>query len=293
MAFLRTDSGITNMRLFYEADFIMFTEGGATSFSLPELIEGDCNATSIDVKFWDGIFKNYKLGKRIKFKPIGSKSTAREICEKIIGGEVQNVIVGLDRDMDEFDGELFDSPFILYTKGYSWENDVFSRDLTREQIGNMLLFPELPDEVTAIVDSAYDDFKRIGKHLVRLELIFRGQGIKFITEFHGERFFNGRVSPFIDKNEVFSILNEKRVLLSRPTNSLPKVQFCPFLNNYGKLIQALSITIITYIGRKYGELKSFPKDLILSAMLERYFRRSKDVADDYYASCVNELGASL
>lgn len=291
MLFSRTDIGLSNLHLFYDSDLIVFTEGGTKTFTLQEVEEGKCSTNSIDIKFWKNIFDINGLEKKVSFRAIGSKTASKSICEKIVNGEIRNIVVAKDRDLDEYVDTIYTSPFILYTKGYSWENDVFVKDLTYEQIKSMLLTAEVPEDVNFIIDKAFNDFKRIGKNLAKLEIMFRKNGIKFISGMSGERFFDSKKSALMNREQILQVLKEKKTLLSKPriaTYSGPKI--CPLLTNYGKLLEALSITIIGYVCRNFCAFKtSLPKHFIQTQMLERFANKLKASQDEYYCNIVENL----
>lgn len=290
MSFCRSNSGVTNLHLFYDSDVIVFTEGGSRSYSVDEVEDGKYSTSATDIKFWGSILKTYNYHKKIEFRAIGSKTASKYICEKITNGEVSNIIVTKDRDLDQYLDILVDSPFILYTKGYSWENDVFVKDLIISQIKNMLFEMEISDEIHSIIDAAYDDFRIYGCHLFKLELLFRKNGISFISNLNGERFFNSKIPPRIDREQVKNLLITKKTELHRPAiNNLNEYVACPFLNNYGKLIESLSIAIINYICKTYSDYKSIPKKMIESAMIERFSEKISLEKDDYYFGIIEKL----
>ena len=145
MAFTRTNSGISNSARFLGAEIIIYTEGGNKSYSIEEVEEGNFSSKSIDIKFWGGLFKINNFGKRVKFRALGSKTASKHFRDKITSGSISNVAVAIDRDLDSITSDCHSSPMILYTKGYSWENDVFNEKTTAEQITSMLLDQELPE----------------------------------------------------------------------------------------------------------------------------------------------------
>lgn len=290
--FTRTNSGISNQHIFYNVDLIIYTEGGSETFTLDEAMNGKGNTYSVDIRFWKSVLA--KLDKRIKFKAVGSKTTCLSLCEKIINKEVSNTAVAMDRDIDGFTGNLIDSPYILYSKGYSWENDVFTRELTCDQIESLLFFDTLPNEVLSIVKESYDNFRRIGKQMAKLEIIFRENGINFISDINSERFFDSKKSPFLNKEQIFLILKEKKKKIVKPilSNSYLK-NINPYFDNYGKLLQTLSITIIGYICRKFGGSKSLPKDIITASMLDKFAQKIRDQGDNYYDNIIKKLRLQL
>lgn len=294
MSFTRTRSGLSNLHLFYDSDWIVFTEGGTQTLTLEEVEKGEYNKSSVDIKFWKNVLEIYGFDKKINFRAIGSKTASESICEKIVNGEINNIIVAKDKDLDHYCGNMFNSPFILYTKGYSWENDVFIQDLTSEQIESMLLMSEVPEEINTIIHTSYSKFERVGKSLAKLEIMFRQNGIRFISNINGERFFNSKKSPFINSEQILSVLKEKKEQLKKPrTVTCDGVDICPYFSNYGKLLEALSITIISYVCRNFCNHKSIPKDIITTAMLERFFHKLRHSRDTYYYNLVSNLQSSI
>jgi len=290
MSFTRTKSGLSNLHLFYGSDLIVFTEGGTQTFTLEEIEEGMHSTSSVDIKFWKNIFDINGLEKKVSFRAVGSKTASKSICEKIVNGEIHNIVVAKDRDLDEYVDIIYTSPFILYTKGYSWENDVFIKDLTHEQIESMLLTAETPEEVNSIINKAFNDFKRIGKNLAKLEIMFRKNGVKFISDMNGERFFNAKTDALMNKEQFFQVLKEKKVLLNKPRmTTFSGSNICPFLTNYGKLLEALSMTVISYICKRFCNIKSIPKDVIITSMIERFANKIKRTRDVYYMNLVANL----
>lgn len=292
MSFIRTNSGLSNARLFYNADIVIYTEGGSKSYSLSEVEAGMFNGDSIDIKFWNSVLKSNNFTKKVKFKAIGSKTAGKTLTDKILNGEIFNTAIAKDRDLDDFTQNIIESPYILYTKGYSWENDVFQKDLTLAQIESMLFETEVPEEVLSLIDAAYNYFGIVGKSLVKFEILFRSQGVKFISEFSGDRFFK-KNNLNIDLDEVFRVVDDKKNKITRPlTTGLTLKNICPFMCNYGKLVEALSFNTISFVCKKFSGHKSIPKSLIESAMIERFYHKLMREKDIYYSEIVNRLQAA-
>jgi len=294
MSFSRTASGLSNLHLFYSVDLIIFTEGGERSFTIEDVEKGNYNHISADIKFWKYVLSANNFSKKVQFRAIGSKTICKLICHRIVSGEVKNVAVAMDRDLDEYFEEIFESPFILYTKGYSWENDVFTKDITYKQITSMLLMDDMPEKVKNTIDQAYQNFEKVGYKLIKLEIIFRTYGIKFISDVRGEKFFNGNKCIFIDKKQIKHLLDDKKKELPRPIYLERSFKISNFyLSIYGKLLKSFSLSVIHYICRKYTNIKSIPSDLIVSAMIERFGYKIKNKKDIYYFNLVERLKLAL
>ncbi|MFQ3231843.1 hypothetical protein [Reinekea sp.] len=292
MSFSRTNSGISNSHLFYGVDLIVYTEGGKKSFSAEEALNGEANESSIDVKFWSGIFNSHGLNKIVKFRAVGSKTASSDICKKIESGEIHNVVVAKDRDLEFFQSTNIDSPYILYTKGYSWENDVFVEENTRNTIASLITVEEIPEQLDHDISVAFRDFKLIGKRLLRLELIFQSQGVKFITGVGGERFCNPKKTPRLDRGKLMQYIECKKTEITRPAfTHIITSEYCPLLCCYGKLIEDLSYNVITYVLKKISNHKSTPKSIVEMLMLDKYIQSVRDTNDEYYSNLVSRLNA--
>lgn len=295
MSFTRTNSGVSNLPLFYDADIIIYTEGGSKSFSIEEVEQGQFNKSSTDIKFWSGIFENSNFDKKVYFRALGSKSASKSLCEKILSGEIRNTVVTRDRDLDGLcpNSELFDSPFILYTQGYSWENDVYVESHTIGQIKSMLLEQDLPENITQLIQDSYRKYVNNGSRLLKLDLIFRSQNKKFLTEVSGERFFNPKKSIYLNNQPLLSFIRQKKDELERPVNfEVDLSDVCPLMYNYGKLLCSLSINIINYICKKYSGYKSIPKQIIEVNMIERFHNKQGNEPIQYYDQLIEKLSAA-
>lgn len=293
-AFTRSNSGLSNQHLFHGSDLIVFTEGGRKALSYDAVLQGEANYISPDIKFWDGLLKACNFNVDYSIRAIGSKSTLKILCEKIAAGEIRNIVVAMDRDMDYSDEDIYLSPYILYTKGYSWENDAFKKSLTLKQIETMVLSVALPPEARSEIEQAYNKFKRFGRHILKFEFGFRSQGIRFISDVRGDRFYNSKKSPNIRIEQVYDILKEKKEMVGKGVKfSRLERDICPMEGVYGKLIMAQSLSAISYICRKYSSINSVPTDMIVAAMIDRFLNYMRNNPDQYYSAAVSGLLSEL
>lgn len=294
MSFLRTNSGISNMRHFHDAELVLFTEGGNRSFSVAEVEEGQFNEISIDIKFWQGIFEVNGFNKKIKFKPIGSKTSSAAMTKKILNNEIKNAAIAKDRDLDDFLNGIADSPYILYTKGYSWENDVYVKDITLQQIKDFATSSQIAKEEIDIIEKAYKDFMKVSKNIAKLEIIFRSNGIKFVSDLNGEQFFNSKKGISINKSELYRVLEAKKPSLGRPLQkNINWLKVCPQMNIYGKLVEAFSITILTYICKNFYNYGAMPKTMLQPLMINNFIHFMRFNGDTYYQNVVARLSAAI
>ena len=293
--FTRTNSGLTNLRLFHSVELVVFTEGGSRTLSVNEIMAGRENRAPEDTKFWRLVLDRNGVRKSYALKAIGSKSSVLNIAAKIEAGEVQNVAVAMDRDLDDYFGGQPQSPLILYTQGYSWEADVFTKELTKEQIASFLFMDPLEPALEVEIDAAYGAFERAGTKIARLEMIFRSQGVPWISEARGERFFRPENAGVLDRINLRKSIDERKAQIRRPaTCPVPRgARLDPYKVNCGKLLRALSVAIMRYAGKKYGAISSLQNDVIAAVMLERFGNANREVRSDYFSSAVARLNAAL
>jgi len=118
MSFERTSSGLSNAHLFHSVDFVVYVEG--------KYEENNSDLASHDQYFWRSVAENVMPAKTFKFISRGSKVNLLSIATEIISGNISNTLVALDRDYDLECNNFLCHPRVIYTYGYSWENDVWN-----------------------------------------------------------------------------------------------------------------------------------------------------------------------
>lgn len=131
MTFTRTKSGLDNLRLFYRVDLYVFTEGSTLQTRQNDSAHGLAQSANLDIKFWQTIFDIYKPSRTCHFRSVGGKLVLLEIARAIQDHKLQHVVVCMDRDHDARTGKLIQATNVVYTRGYSWENDVWKIDVMR------------------------------------------------------------------------------------------------------------------------------------------------------------------
>lgn len=123
MTLRRTASGLASVHLFHGVDVIVYCEGGE-SLPLQKVVEGGGDDATLDVYFWREVRKCSSSQRKFHFKSIGSKSVLLSIAEDVDKNGYQSVRVAMDSDHDGHLGRKLEFTCVLYTYGYSWENDV-------------------------------------------------------------------------------------------------------------------------------------------------------------------------
>src|ERR1700722_11426760 len=133
--FIRSVSGLKNFRRFVKCNYVVYCEGGSQNISLSDALSGVYNESAEDRSFWDALFR--EIGFRdIHLKPLGSARHVIDIADFIITHNISGNLAVMDRD---YPGKkrMFADYRVLYSFGYSWENDV--------------VLPKIVAEVTVIL----------------------------------------------------------------------------------------------------------------------------------------------
>ncbi len=94
----------------------------------------------------------------------------------------------------------------------------------------------------------------------------------------------------IDWTEVFAVIRDKKTIVERPmVSGLNFKDICPLMSNYGKLLEALAFSIINFVCKNFSGPNSRPKQLIESAMIERFYSKLINEKDHYYSEIVERL----
>jgi hypothetical protein len=123
MSLRRSAAGLTSLHLFFKVDVVVYCEGG-TDISAADVLAGHGQEETLDVLFWMRVAEFLGATRKYHFKSVGSKLTLKSIAQDIQAGDVASIIVCLDRDFDWHCGREIVQKNVVYTHGYSWENDV-------------------------------------------------------------------------------------------------------------------------------------------------------------------------
>lgn len=135
--FERSPYGVQNRAIFLRVKYVIYTEGEH---------KGGL-AQSVDQAFWTRIMKIFRpdLGFTILAK--GGKPEVLKFASYVIENDVRGTAIALDRDYDDLCNTIINDPRVVYTYGYSWENDVLCRKVCTGIIKH-ILFASAPRRTT-------------------------------------------------------------------------------------------------------------------------------------------------
>lgn len=246
MEFTRTDLGISNLALFYAGcDIIVFVEGGDPELSADEFCESVQMSHSIDCLFWNFVFKSFdKKSTKAQFIAVGGKNVAKDLAKRISEGKIANTIVAMDRDYDVINKTIFNHPKVLYTYGYSWENDLWRPNIIQKffsQVSNKAISESTQEKIE-------EAFERLSKQCKRLSIaqyIYNAHGISFLPTQKWQSVLRDASPPALNMTRICKLAGEakkKRVGMANP--AVPKLR-----NEFdfpGKLYKEYGYLLVRY-----------------------------------------------
>ncbi|WP_282029831.1 DUF4435 domain-containing protein [Paracoccus marcusii] len=280
--FVRTNSGISNRAIFTKADLTLYVEGGG----------GVDGAGSSDVIFWGDVFNQLRPDIKVTILAYEGKPQLEKMADKIISGEISNTVVAMDSDFDELLGERKQHNNVLYTYGYSWENDALCRENIESSLKRILKVTTLP------ADKSVQIFQHLDKILAKLvawvnaDFWLRTMKSSLFPKVSPGRLVSNAVSTF----EVEINYKELKKLYKKQLDGLGNTKEHPrpdvwimspqcFL--HGHTLQWLIRCFVNYSLRMFGKKNTVNDDLLEHVMIPTFCQRlptSVDYRSAHYRS---------
>ena len=258
MTFHRTPSGLSNLHLFYQADAVVFVEGGE-NYSLLEVTQGKYNAHSHDVKFWATLFSHLLPTRRCQFRAVGSKASLVALVDYVLEHRVQRVFVCMDRDLDHLTSRAQSAPTIVRTFGYSWENCVWTKEVV---LAAFRKFNTSDPDTSQAEKEIGDAFTQAAARLRWFVfgyciLVLAGSTSIDIAGTLGAIVRKSADSPRINRGYLLKMIRSGHSAAGR-VRLEAKIKTNTLLDCYGHLIGRFGYHLLSYLLRKYCGVRTFP-----------------------------------
>jgi len=268
--FKRTNSGLNNQHLFYNVDFVVYLEGGKTSYTKTEVYSGKYHEETEDIIFWTKVFKKFNEGKKLKFKSIGSKTTIKDISLDIINGQLKTVIVAMDNEFDELLNKRIAHPNVYYTRGYSFENDVWNASVIKGVIEALTAVEFETDEI----ELNFNDFLKKIQIAVYADYYMFKKAMSFFPRKAGYMFCIDCAPVDLPKVKQVDLSTKLTTVgLKRNTiqafgrrHSVDVLKFC-----FGHLLADYCSQVIIHYIKKRHSLSNLSKDIINRMAINFFF----------------------
>lgn len=256
--------GRSNRALFYGVDRIVYVEGGRDDKGPVEAFDG---------LFWKHIFNIFCPSLKVKILPRGGKESVLEFAEAL-NEDSRNVIVAVDRDYDGILGKMIDNPNVLYTFGYSFENDIFSREVLVDLFCNICPICDNVEDVDQAIrdliaqyckDVWWSQLADVCGKLVGRKVIDRRQIQKYIAS------SSITVKPKIAKSVLAGEVYRANYGSSRPRLTMVpyKMENLPDLS-VGHLYASFCFKVLAYLHNIYSNTQKLTKDAVTSLAITTF-----------------------
>lgn len=270
-SFKRTVSGLANQHLFHNVDIVVFLEGGEMCYTKAEAYTGRYSDETNDILYWKNIFQKFKDTSKIKFKSIGSKSTIKDIAFDVLNGNITTVMVAMDKEFDDILNQTLSHPNILYTMGYSWENDIWNAHVIREVI-HELSAVEIPEE---------DINKNFSRFLKQIKPAVFVDGYLFSKKNSLFKRPNGYMAvvncsptdlPHVKVDAIELLITSKGVKKRTAYAFARRKSISPKMYCFGHLLADYCFQLIMHYLRNRLKLPSLHKEIIYRMGINKFFQ---------------------
>jgi hypothetical protein len=126
--FERSPYGVQNRAIFLRVKYVIYSEGDPS---------GDVTQ-SPDRAFWTRIIKLFRPDLAFTILVKGGKPQVLQFAAYIVANNITGTAVVMDRDYDDLCSTMITDKRVVYTYGYSWENDILSSKVCTGLIKHIL-----------------------------------------------------------------------------------------------------------------------------------------------------------
>lgn len=252
--FERSPAGIANRRLFFGVDAVVYVEGGV----------GDGGLPSIDGAFWQSRIRLFWPSVKVRCIARGGKTHLLQLLSSILISGTKSSFVALDRDHDDLCARGIDSHNVLYTFGYSWENDIFFDKTIIEWIWDRLAGSGKERVASSRYTLGAREFRKQVSGLCSYDFVRAKNGLTGFPRHKYRRFLAPEdvVSGCIDVAQVANALGSHVVF--------PDQKVSPYVVQrrlYGHLLADGYIAVLTCILRRHIPSFRFDKEDLLRSLI--------------------------
>jgi hypothetical protein len=287
--FHRTPLGLSNQATFAKVDAIIFAEGGSKQLRMADVELGAGDSSTLDSAFWSSIFRAITLSRSVEVRSVGNKLTVEAIAGLVAAGAVTRVIVAMDRDFDDRRNRKIGHTNILYTYGYSWENDVFNEEVAMSVVRDLAPSQAALTAAHAQMRAASQQLQKCFSKLVRLDhiLAVNGEEVTARHELQESIRLHEVNAPVVDRSSLAAEIGRCR---AARTNTRLGPANCASVEAdlHGHTVAKWWLAQIHHFLRTYTTLK-MSREIIARFSIAAYVRRNDLVSLGYYRDVLNVI----
>ena len=265
MTFTRTKSGLANYARFFDSDVICYIEG-----KVEEVGEAAIN----DILFYQGLISSILPKAKVKIKCVGNKESALAYAANLSKGKISNGVVIVDRDYDGILSSIIQNNSIIYTYGYSWENDLWTLHTSKQVLNDLTVGNKVADSK---LDVRYNFAARRIAMLSVLDISMQIHGESLLKKNRGSCGIDlhlNRVN-IIPVSEVSRLINIYRSSNANGSPIVKELQKMAVAANPGNLIQGhlwahVVCMILSSLIKRYSQIGTISNQTIINLALTKF-----------------------
>ncbi|MQW88219.1 DUF4435 domain-containing protein [Sinorhizobium saheli] len=278
--FERSPDGIANRALFLDADYVAYHEGS------------EDDAFSLDMLFWSNLAERLKPGINIRFLPSGSKSDITQMADSF-DSVPSNTLFLLDRDYDDVIGVIRQDRNIIYTYGYSFENDLARQDNIIKFLKENFPLRDIEEISEREIGSYIEENMGSFESIARFDQLSRFHDVAGIATANFQRLYSDPalgsqpdISPEVIETEICRVVSS----IEGERGEVSDLDWSRRLN--GHFLLDIFYRLTTRIGRKFDPRFKIDKKFFCRALITLHFKdfpTNGDVRSDYYATTFDHV----
>lgn len=262
--FERSRFGQQNRSLFLGCDVVLYVEGRG---------RGSSGANGYDFLFWKRMFEAVRPELRLEIIQKGSKTNVLAILSDWGHNPPQGVYCAVDSDYDVLRGEMLAHPQLLFTYGYSFENDILFSDNIVETFFANCPVDYASCNVDELVSGWYSQLDRIGRRLARCDAATTKNGWAVIDREKFQRY----LSRVADRDVRFRIDQVRYSIKNANRKPRPPLvvnyrnDICGRRHLLGHLIFEFAYRVYLALLARFWSSTNFSRDVLTSVAITSLF----------------------
>jgi hypothetical protein len=254
-----------------------------------DIESGAGEPATLDSAFWLALFRAIVQERSVEVRSVGNKLTVAAIARLVAAGGVNRVVVAMDRDFDSRRSRTISHPNVLYTFGYSWENDVFNEQIAmsivRDVAPPQAAFAAAQTQMKAAREEALRCFSKV----VRLDhtLAVNGEEVTARSALEDSIRLHEVNVPMVDRSGIAAEI--RRCRASRANARLGPVGCASVQADlHGHTLARWWLAQVHHFLRTHTSTK-MSKDLIARLSIAAYVRSSQTPSQNFYRSQLGQI----
>lgn len=268
MSFMRTKSGIENQYKFHRVDFVVYIEGRSS-----ECLSDDGKEKYIDELFWETLFVKVCSNRTFLFKPLGSKTAVLPYANLVRDGQANNVIVCLDADYDRINATYICHHRVLYSRGYSIENDLVEISGVSKAAAVIVRADVGESTIAELIDTQFKEIERIGRLIGDVDVSCQAVGLPIQNKKSVGELVESRKCAFCR----IRILKKIKIIKKKRSSRISSISDFSFFRDYcGKVIVYMAYNACFAGAKHFGRVGNMSRETFEHLLLRHFVQSVSD-----------------